>query len=139
MTSALHHARWSPVPLPAGAHEIDIAHFPVDRTRNAVNQGGVGGFPNGANWRANPTAMPVTTTSMAPGQPYGCHLSASQPYRATAGFRVVITPAPTLPNFAKQVGGPQSGGVSTANAVQQRVMALMAMRQRVAAKRRVRS
>lgn len=127
--------RWSPIPLPPGAHLQSIAAFPVDATRNTVNQGGVGGFPNGANWRANPTNMPFT---MQPGPVYrndSVFLSAGQPYRAEAGWQTVVsTYSPIQPYLL--AGVPRSGGAPAAAALQQRVMALIAMRQRTASSKR---
>ena len=133
----LNTVRWSPVGLPPGAHMQSIAAFPVDTTRNAVNQGGVGGFPAFAasNRRANPTNMPFTSQ---PGPVYGnlsVPLYAGQPYRATAGWTTIVsTYSPIQPYLL--AGVPRSGGSATAAAVQQRVLALIAMRQRTGAKRR---
>ena len=130
----LNAVRWSPIPLPPGGREVDISAFPVDTTRNAVNQGGVGGFPNGANWRGSLSAMPFTSQ---PGPVYrndSVALNASQPYRASAGWSTVVsTYSPIQPYLL--AGVPRSGGAPTAAAVQQRVMALLAMRQRTAATR----
>ena len=131
---SLNAVRWSPVPLPPGAHERDISAFPVDTTRNAVNQGGVGGFPNGANWRQNAVAMPFT---LQPGPVYRADsvaLRASQPYRATAGWNTIVSVYSPLSPYLL-AGVPRSGGAPTAAALQQRVLALLAMRQRTAATR----
>lgn len=124
--------RWyAPVPLPAGAHLEDISHFPVATGRNAVNQGGVGGYPNGANWRGNPTTMPFTAQ---PGPVYDTHMPFDQPYRKTAGYGVnIVTVTPALPPFVLQRQPAQSGGVAVANQVRQRMLALLALRQRSAA------
>lgn len=130
MGTALFATRWSPVPLPPHASEQDISRFPVDTTRNAVNQGGVGGYNNGANWRQNPTTQPFTCQ---PGPVYGCHLNSTQEYRADAGWLVQITNvAPAFPQPYLLAGTNRSGGVATQNAVQARMASLIAMRQRLA-------
>ena len=133
----LNTVRWSPVGLPAGAQMQSIATFPVDTTRNAVNQNGVGGFPAFAasNRRANPTNMPFTSQ---PGPVYGNHsvaLHAGQPYRATAGWTTTVATFTPLQPYLL-AGVPRSGGSATAQAVQQRVLALIAMRQRTTPKKR---
>lgn len=134
LAPALKPAAWSPVPLPRYAGMADISAFPVDTGRNAVNQGGVGGHNNGANWRGNPTTMPFTAQ---PGPVYGTHLNSKQPYRATAGWQVQITPVTPglLPAALLRGYGTKSGGVPAANAVQARMAALIAQRQRAANKR----